>query len=537
MSNVLPLDNFRADGALIDATMAMGAIANNSTGIGTSRDKTTHANAAPVKPLRIRELENLYRGSRLIQKIVCNLVDSSTAKWGELQLANEGQVNTTGYDEYEKRLKVRSLFNKAGRNARLHGDYFLIMGIDDGLMWDEPVDMGNVRSLKWIKGLTCQDLHPDIQVSYEDPEYYLFSLDSRKWPEDTFPRRIHESRVLRFCGVELSEIGLEATNGYHDSIVQAMFSAFSQYCQAVGASSSMVQDYSVFAYGLDGLSQMMNVSDEKQRAKVTESLMHRFLAIQMGMSNIKGIMHDKEHESAQFVQRSFGGVDSILNKLEDILIAESGYPRTKLFGSGNQGVFSESGKSDRYEWAQLCEDYQNAQLQPNLEKVVDIIFAAQDGPTRGNGLEGWDWKWHSTLQLTLEEQAALEKTHSESDMLRIRSKTLHPAEARQSRYGDAAYGYSIVLDDAYQPEMEALWKPAPVQPVAVAQALGQPPKTTEPEIKTDSLDLESIRADALEGLVPMEAYWERAGLDVAKMRSLTDAQRQRNDRGYWSESY
>lgn len=509
---------FRTDGALIDAMAGVGAIANSATGLGTSRDKSTYTQINRTRELERYQLEDLYRQSRIIQKIVGLLPQDACKKWGELQLPDGQAVDTAAYFAYEKRLGVRKLFAKAGRNARHHGDYFLVLGVDDGLLWDEPIDLAKVRSLKWIKPLTRYDLQPDNTLSYDEPEFYRFSLDRRRWPDETLPMKIHASRVLRFSGVRLSELALEQSCGYNDSVIQAMYYSYSQYLQAIGASSAMIQDYSVFAYGLDGLSQMMSATDPAQRSQVQESLMHRFLAIQMGMSNMKGLMYDKERECAEFIQRSFGGVDTILDKLLDVAIMESGYPRTKLLGASDQGAFSESGKSDRYEWADLTHTYQTHEFQPNLDQLIELIFAAKDGPTRGRGLEGWEWRWHDTLQLTLAEQAELAEKYSKSDAIAIRMKVLHPAEVRQSRYGNAEYGYSIALDERYD---------------ALSEEAGTEQPTEANSTQPDLSNLDQLRADAAEGLVPIEEYWVQTGLDVEKMRSLTGKQR----RGYWDTEY
>ena len=44
-----------------------------------------------------------------------------------------------------------------------------------------------------------------------------------------------------------------------------------------------------------------------------------------------------------------------------------------------------------------------------------------------------------------------------------------------------------------------------------------------------------LRADALDGLVPMETYWSAIGLDPVEQRRLADEQAKK--RGYWQEEY
>jgi hypothetical protein len=87
------------------------------------------------------------------------------------------------------------------------------------------------------------------------------------------------------------------------------------------ASSGMIQDYSVFTYKLKGLADLILKGQSDQ-------IIRRFLAIQMGMSYNKGLAMDADTEEAGFVQRNYGGVGDIVDRLKALLTAESGMPHT-----------------------------------------------------------------------------------------------------------------------------------------------------------------------------------------------------------------
>jgi phage-related protein (TIGR01555 family) len=546
----------RNDGALLDAYKAYGnggnSIVNHTTGLGTNRDKSTHGSVGDVAILNRYDANILYRGSKLVQKLVDLLPQDSTKKWGKITLG-EGD-ETPDFSDYEMRLNLRNAIARAAIAGRLTGDGFIALGIDDGLLWDEPVDESRIKSISWLKVLNRHDLQPLYgRGGYEDPEYFRFTIDKNRWPGEEIPWKIHKSRVLRVPGTLLPEDILRDTSGYNDSVLIATFQAFRQYMSGMGSSAGMLADYSVFVYGLSGLSDMLSSVDEESAAEAKEALLNRFLAIQMGMSTVKGLMLDAENESASFISRNYGGVDQILDRLLELLVANSGMPRTKLLGSSNTGAFSEGGLSDRYEWADCISGYQQLFLHQPVKQLYRYLFLAADSPAKGALPAAWDFEWAETLQLTKLEQAQLEETLGKADMLALRNGTLHPREVRESRYGGQTFGLTITIDPDLTEEL--MKKPEPVAPVAAPKT--QPGKTPaavveaedeaddseeakpkqQPPQRADSNTLAMLRQDALDGLIPLESYWTAAGLDANEQRRLLDEQKRRNAGGYWDETY
>jgi phage-related protein (TIGR01555 family) len=312
-------------------------------------------------------------------------------------------------------------------------------------------------------------------------------------------RRIHKSRVLRFPGKRLPYEILRTNGGYNDSIVQAMFNAFAQYNGAIGASSAMLQDYSVFVYKLKGLRNTLEGAGavtsgvvDKQKSP-TDKLLTRFKAIQMGMSIIKGLMLDADTEDASFMQRNYGGVTDIVNQLQDAMVAASDMPMARLFGSGRTGAFSESGKSDRYEWASLVSSYQAVQWQAHVETITRYICLAKDSKMRGTVPE-FEFKWHSILELTDAERAELRYKNAQADALYLAREVVTPEEVRESRFGGGDYGGEIVLSKTPQ--------------------------------RTDD-NLAQLRQDVADGLVPKSVYWQAIGLDAEQVLEMEKRERDR----------
>jgi phage-related protein (TIGR01555 family) len=554
----------RNDGVLIDAYNQYGnggnPIVNHTTGLGTNRDKSTHGTVGDVAFLNRYDANILYRGSKLVQKLVDLLPQDSTKKWGRITLGEGDEV--PDFSDYEMRLNLRNAIARAAIAGRLTGDGFVAMGIDDGLMWDEPVNEAGIKSISWLKVLNRHDLQPVYgRGGYEDPEYFRFTIDKNRWPGEEIPWKIHKSRVLRIPGTLLPEDILRDTSGYNDSVLIATFQAFRQYMSGMGSSAGMLADYSVFVYGLSGLSDMLSSVDEESAKETKDALLNRFLAIQMGMSTVKGLILDAENESASFISRNYGGVDQILDRLLELLVANSGMPRTKLLGSSNTGAFSEGGLSDRYEWADCISGYQCLFLTQPVKQIYRYLFLAADSPTKGALPAAWDFEWAETLQLTKLEQAQLEETLGKADMLALRNGTLHPREVRESRYGGQQFGLTITIDPELTDELMKKPEPPPAlmtQGKAATPAaapvdtedddeeegdeetkppVSQQKKATKTQQRADADTLALLRKDALDGLIPLETYWQSAGLNPAEQRKLMEQQRERSRAGYWEADY
>lgn len=491
------VEQYNMDGALTDALSAVG---NAATGLGTQRDKSQAAAVnAGVYRLAKNELEALFQNDRLIEKVISAYPKDSAKKWGEWSLESG---DPQAIAKYARNLRLKNCFVEAGILGRLYGDGFIVMGIDDGQPATEPVDESKISSIRWIQALSRYSLQPDITSNTEDPEHFLLVLGDRRIPgddESIRERRVHKSRVLRFPGKWLPYEILRLNGGYHDSVLQAMFNAFAQFSGGQGASSAMLQDYSVFVYKLKGLRNTLEASGAvtsgvvDQQKSPTDKLLTRFRAIQMGMSIIKGLMIDADTEDASFMQRNYAGVPEIIEGLKRALIAAADMPESRLFGSSNQGAFSEAGKSDRYEWASNVASYQSVQWSEHIEHITRLMLLAKDGPTRG-ALPDFSFNWHSILELTDLERAELRFKNAQSDSLYISKEVLRAEEVRESRFGGGGYGEEITLKD----------------------------KAT----RTDA-NIIQLRQDVADGLVPKSVYWQAIGLDAAQVLEMEQQERDR----------
>ncbi len=457
---------YKLDGALTNTFQTMALLKNSNTGVGTSRDKSQSVdiNTSP----RILDLDDrigLVRGSRIARRAVFTYPKEAASRWVEWTLGSSKRIRGNQIDDYCDRLltgSLRSAFRDASIEARWHGDGYILLGIDDGKEWNEPVAEESIKSLRWVEPLLHSEVFND-RSSFRRPQFYEINRAAEpptaKEGESTQvigSTTVHRSRILHFTGDSLMGDALNRNGGRNDSVLQTMFSSFAAFFQGLMSSSAMLTDHSIFTYKLKGLAKLIENDEKNNNSNGMNALMARFLAMQMGMSVSKGLAMDAESEDASFIQRNYAGVQNILSSLEDQMIAASDLPRFKLVGSARSGngIGNEGrGEQDRYEWASLLHSWQEENWRDPLQYCQRIILLAKDGPSGGRVPDGYGLSFPSTLQLTRKEEAELKELSSATRDRDIKNGTITNLEARNSAYGSQNWTPEITLDPEITEQM------------------------------------------------------------------------------------
>jgi phage-related protein (TIGR01555 family) len=428
------------------------SLQNNSSGFGTSRDPQSSTEVSYNRRLTEWEVEKLYRNSRIIEKVVTQIPFDATSKPPQLIIGSdlEESLENKTARQIEDQLNQWDFWNlacDAWMAGRLYGDGFIILDINDGQDYNQPL---NEKRIKSIDNLVVSDktqLVPYNVSTRGNFEYYQIVDHEYRNAKDSYLKHlsfIHKSRVLRFPGKKLFGQMLGNTEyGFNDSVIQAMFNDFSQWWSSVSSASSMLASHSMFKYKVKG---MRELSQKNNR----EGLYNRFSTMMMGLSSLKGLILDADGEDAEFVNRNYSGVKDIVETIGSNLSVSAEMPYTMLWGSPQGGAFSESGKSDRYEWARIVAQKQTQTLRPQLNYLTRLIMLANNKRIQ----ESWEWEFPSMLQLTHKEQAELEKIYAESDEIRLQTGVVTIDEVRHSRYGTAHFGYNLQIDQENDNQLE-----------------------------------------------------------------------------------
>jgi len=460
---------------------AFAALSNPYTGIGTSRSKTENVQINTSKTRLTRQsLEALPYRDELLRKAVFLYPECAAKAWFHLAIANNSsgdnlpdlmmeyiaelgsrEDKTTEEDEADI-YGANDAFPIAAILARQFGKAYILIGIDDGKDFSEPVDKNNIKSIRWLQVYDCWELYPDWGNNRtRQPNFYrLYSVES----DQQYGAKIHKSRILPFWGNRIYSRRNYLKTGLNDdgvSVIQAMYDAYIDWLQGIKAGSAMLADYDVFTLGMKGLGQILLQDKQKGTQAGQQQIINRSLALDMGKSVVRGIYYDLENEEPGSVTRSYGGAKDIMESLENRWAAASGIPKFKLFGEiGSQGLTNNQGLAMRSEWAILVQDYAHSWVS-NLRQLLIYTFLAKDSPSKGKIPESWDIKVPFDLQLTDTERMEYEKLAADRSKTLTEIGAITPEEVR-SGYEGSQFSPDFVLSDDVSSEddskrEDALW--------------------------------------------------------------------------------
>jgi hypothetical protein len=348
--------------------------------------------------------------------------------------------------------------------ANVEGNCHIVLDIDDGKELSEPVD------LESVKGVRSGAIFGRDRISYnrgyygKDP-HYTAMMDDLKPGYFSYVPEIHPDRVLRFYGVELTGEMLYRNDFKDRSVIEVLIDSFSDMTLTSKAASNYLQSASGFWYKMDGLADMVLQGKQKD-------IQTRLELFKVGLSSINLMVLDAAREDAGFINRSFSGIDSLVNLVIDMFVACSRITRSRLLGSTKQGAMSESGKSDHEQWAEMVANYQSDIITPYLCRLTDLIMPSITGDRLA-----YEIAYPSILVKSDRDRADEYKIYAEADA-QYASLGLPAKTILKSRFGGSQFGVNITLDEDDMTEIEA--------------AMGETETETESPVLEDSDKLSRI---------------------------------------------
>lgn len=429
--------------------------ANALSGLG----ETERANYDYILPyLQLGESDiNRLVTNPFIYRCIAAMPDAATKKGWTLSFSDDvsyeknKEINAK-YLDYHSRLKTKYKLNRADFTARLTSGACIIIDVDDGRHYSEPINEKNIRTIKRLLIRDRYKIRPHlvspegylILDPIEDVDHYWigssrdkFFHDNQGKSNDQKDYLIHESRILRFDGIVMSDNFMLNNSGWGLSITESVYPYFKQWDKALTAIAEIIETASVLTYSLQGLADL--IRDEN-----ANGLLERFKSIKLMMSVFNGIALDAQSEKIDYVSRSFNGLENVAAIYRDAFIGASGEPHTVIFGDSAGGLGS-TGESEENTRATAIASHQSTIYQPLLNRLDDLIFLAKDGPTKGKNLEGRliqfiPWKEETTI-----EKQANRSTDVNILATALQSGIVTPDEAR-TVLGDPHWWPQLQLD-------------------------------------------------------------------------------------------
>lgn len=413
---------------------AYSLLSNSMTGSGTSSDKRSYTQINNPTNLSEIELTALYDSHSMIQTVVDLYPNDGYTSWIKLNIGEYQNEILKYLEDLSKtvgKISCREAFCMASKLARLYGDAYIIIGANDGLPLDKPVDVKRLKGIEWLQVLNYNELQPDtskFNPTYIDiikPDYY------RKIDNGVL---IHSSRVLAFTGNKLlSNLSMHSGINRNKSVIQSVYESFMNWLQGLSSSSDMISDYDFSILGIAGLSMVTN-----DNAKALDFILKRAMQWKMGKSTGTLGLYDKDNELPSQLQRRFNGAELILDRLEAYFSYCSKIPRDKLFGiTGSSGLTNsvQAAIILKSNWAISLQSWMVNNWKSNLEKIVYYAMSARDTPdTPVLKFDADSIQFPLYLPLTQLEQMELEKMSADKNKILFECGVIDAAVWRKQYY-------------------------------------------------------------------------------------------------------
>jgi phage-related protein (TIGR01555 family) len=438
------------------------------------------------------DVETLYASDDISAKIIDLLPEDALREWIEIKQMDQDLES----DVMAKldQLGARSRLEEAWKWARMYGGSGIYMTIDDGLDPQYPVQEDRIYSIKSLTVLSRYELIPyQINSNLDSPFFgqpEIYRLQTSQ-PTDFVARYIHHSRLLRFDGVLLPRRLRIQNQWWGDSVFTRTLNAIKNYNSTHDSAVSALQDFSV------GVFQIRNLADNMAAGR-EDLVKERLELVNYSKSVIKSIVLDME-EKFEHQSKSLSGVPEVMKQANSRLVVASGMPHTKILGESPSGLGAD-GSSEERNWYDYVKNQQKIVLRPVLDTLFRYLFLSKQGPTGGVTPDKWDYEFVPLWQMSETEQAQMQLTVAQKDLIYLQTQVLDPDEVARSRFGGDKYSTDTVIDmsmrdsskimgypsmpdyagkpaaQAGAPDQSGISKPAVEDPLPVSPAEEENPK-------------------------------------------------------------
>ncbi len=388
------------------------------------------------------DAESIYSVDKLGKKIVDLPVLECFRK--PLIFENGGEDATfsdTVKDKIITPIQYQKKFIQAAKWARLYGAGFLLFGIRDGRLPNEPVDFKNIRSVDWIQPLHRWELgYSEIgrdvsQPYYREPIVYTLN-EAGGSPDEAVGFTVHRSRLVRLDGETLPDELFKLNGYYHDSALNPIQNALRNFSASHDSAASLLDDFAQAVFKIQNLGNLIAAGKDDQVIK-------RLQLIDATRSVVRGIVIDSEEDFDRKVT-ALTGLDQILNKMGDKLVAESEFPHTVLLGEGSTGSLSGAGESETRQWYDFIRGLQMNWIKPAYMEGLKLLMSAKNAKVKWS--ETFDLDFAPLEEMSEERQAAINKTQAEADQIYIQNQVVSPDEIAVSRFGGEKFSLNTTID-------------------------------------------------------------------------------------------
>jgi phage-related protein (TIGR01555 family) len=452
------------------------------TGLGGSRDKSTHAEFCATHILTGPELDALYLGSDLAARIVDAVPQEAFREGFGIEGDEDGAVK-----EVADRFNLIEVGTEADTWGRLFGGGFVLIGtgeLDPPIpLDDEAVAPGEVL---YLDVLDCQEVQLQRTVTdprradFGQPEFYLVTRNASDGASAFGSFMVHASRLVHFPGVKATRTVKARTQGCDLSVLQRVWEVLRAAGQNWQSASLAMQDLSQAVFKVKNLVSMIANGER-------ENLLERMAITDMSRSVARAVVVDADLEDFKQVgAANLGALPGLLDRTWQRVASAARMPVVVLMGISPSGLGA-TGNSDIRAWYDQIATHQEQILRPRMTRLVRLLARSWAPGVNADELEV---VFPALWQPTEQEEAQRRLTVAQADAVYMANGVVTPDEVAISRWGAGDYSpeMSAVALDLREPGL-AIAAPEEGQPLIPPPEGGDPdePVAGDPVPVADAL--------------------------------------------------
>lgn len=399
--------------------------ANLVTQLGTSKDKSLGAFFLPDRFLSWAELSSMYEQDAMSARIVDRLVDDATRVEWHLS----GTDDTIDWDSIKSELDDLDTMNQvadAWRWGRLYGGGLVVMAINDGRKFSEPIDWPNIKSVAALSVMDSTNVMPLGFIpgigsrAFAEPQQYEVLIP---WAgKHANERIIHRSRVVRINGMRVPASRMVINGGWGPGVLQRVYREIKRLGQTMGYAENLLHEISVMIVKITGFRDMLSGGPgaESSVKQLLENL-------KWGIDNLHLFALDKDDDFSE-VKRSVDGVAALIQEFVSALVRGTNYPRLILTGEQPGGLNADA-KGEIRAYYDFVSAEQGIVLVPALNQIMEVVMAARRNRGEAAATE-WTIKFASLIQQAPEAKAETLLKMAQSLQILTTMGAVNAAEAR-----------------------------------------------------------------------------------------------------------
>lgn len=433
------------------------------TGAGMpGRDKTESYTFNSRARIEWGQLQALYRQNWIGKRIVDDLVSDATRAGFDIEFEAEDDtqkddLRTAILAEWQRLHAIQRCADGLRWALVFRGAVGLLLtddvpaglsqpmqsGVEAFTTLASPLPEGDLGAVKQIVIVDARYALPDISLYDDDvdsinfglPVYYQVTPYGQS--TNTVSYRVHWSRLLRFNGVPTDMLTRVANLTWGDSIYESAFDAMRRYGMAFDGVAVTVAEFAQGVLKMRDLS--LNLAGDNYSGIIT-----RTQAFKMGLGAFGMALVDADAEEYTRLGQPVGGLNELLEKFKQEVAAVTRIPQSRLWG--NQAGAIAGASEDHRLWAEYVHGWQEYAILPVLTRLTSLIFAAAEGPTKGELPPKWRIKCNPIDPPDLDKEIERRERQSKIDQAYYQMDALEPVEIRHSRFAGAAYSYETTLN-------------------------------------------------------------------------------------------